>query len=159
MITRAGYLSLGIKDHYIKYKKSESYELLIDDYKLYKEVISFIFGRIWFYMFSERWIFTAPNNFGQFYVKESLESKKGHKDWKKSKEQGKLVRSFNYHTNGRTFYMYWCKTLTRMDNKNKYKFKAFRGEPDKCTGQIGLNAWIRKCAADPFLPDFRGHLI
>lgn len=110
-------------------------------------------------MFKDRWIFKAPCNFGYFYVAETFDPKGFYTDWKKSAEKGKIVRTYNFHTSGRQFYIKWDKVTSRVTNNTFYKFVPFRGDVDELSGKRGLAAWIKKCSKDPYLNDFRGHLI
>ena len=157
-VSEHGYVMVGINDHYKLYAKSEKKNPPLTA-KLYKEVLRFIFIRIWNYMFKERWIFNAPANFGQFYVKESLNNDNSFKDWKKSKEIGSIVRKFNAHSKGRSFYITWNKLLTKMHHKTKYRFIPYRGSAEELSGKRGLAAWVKESSINPYLADFRGHLI
>lgn len=151
-----GYLLVGIRDHYKLYKTSELDHPVLD-YKTYNEVLKFIFIRIWYYMITELWIFNAPFRFGQFYIAETISTAGKYKDWAKTKIKQKLVVDYNYHSNGRKFYIKWNKVTTKMDHKTKYTWSPTRGYD--YIGKRGLAKRIKECSVDPSLKTFRGHLI
>jgi len=47
-------------------------------------------------------------------------------DWKKSKEKGKKIYNFNYHTEGFFFGWHWFKPTARFKHSNLWYFKACR---------------------------------
>ncbi len=47
-------------------------------------------------------------------------------DWKRSKEKGKIIYNFNYHTEGFFFGWTWFKESTRIRNINLWYFKPSR---------------------------------
>lgn len=47
-------------------------------------------------------------------------------DWKKTKEKGKRIYNFNYHTEGFFFGWYWFKETARFKFSNLWYFKASR---------------------------------
>lgn len=155
-----GYMNIGGEEHYRLYKSSGVREgEAIKSKSLHREVVGFVFKRIWYYMFKEKWIFTAPLNFGQFYVCETVSKDGSYLDWSEKEEGKKLRRSFNYHTNGRKFFIKWSKTLCSVNRKTYYKFLPYRGSAEEFTGKRGLAKHIKDCANDPFTKDFRGHLM
>ena len=153
-----GYLTVGVKDHYKAYKLSEKNNKELS-YQDWKDVIEFLFITIWAKIFKENWIFKAPHHIGQFYVAQVPGSKGFFKDWKKTSEKGEVVKKYNIHTNGRKYFIKWCKILTRMPNQTRYAFKPYRGSAEEFTGKRGLAYWIKHCSEDPYLQDFKGHLI
>lgn len=160
--SKYGYVIVGLDDYYRLYNKTS--EKPIKNSDLYKKILRFIFVRIWHYIFKENWRFKAPVNFGQFFVAESYYQKSGistgyFKDWVASKNKGKLVNSYNFHTSGRKFFIKWDKSLCKVHNHKIYRFVSIRGSAEELTGKRGLAAWINKCSEDPYLNDFRGHLI
>ena len=156
-INRRGYLNVGVTEQYKMYKKTV--EKPIGSIVTYRAILSFMFSRIWFYCLTELWIFKAPHNFGEFYIAESLTSKGFFKNWQKSKEKGKVVKSYNMHSSGRKFFIKWEKILTKVKGANRYQFKPYRGKAEDMTGKRGLAYWIKHCSTNPHIPDFRGHII
>jgi len=158
--TRDGYLNHTPVYYYKKYKKEEKLKQSpIRDYKLYKEILEFLFTRIWFYMIRHLWKFTPPLNFGRFYIAESFNSSGKYINWQESRKQGKKVYSYNFHTRGRKFYLKWDKFLANVSHIRMYNFKTYRGSEEELIGNRGLKAYIKQCAENPEVPDFRGHLI
>lgn len=47
-------------------------------------------------------------------------------DWKKTKEKGKIIYNFNYHTEGFFFGWMWFKDTTRFKNADLWYFKPSR---------------------------------
>lgn len=47
-------------------------------------------------------------------------------DWKKTKEKGKIIYNFNYHTEGYFFGWVWFKESTRLRNSDLWYFKPSR---------------------------------
>jgi hypothetical protein len=47
-------------------------------------------------------------------------------DWKKSKEKGKVIYNFNYHTEGYYFGWQWFRKTARFKNSDLFYFKASR---------------------------------
>ena len=47
-------------------------------------------------------------------------------DWKKTKEKGKIIYNFNYHTEGYFFGWLWFKTTARFKNSDLWFFKPSR---------------------------------
>jgi nucleoid DNA-binding protein len=47
-------------------------------------------------------------------------------DWKKTKEKGKIIYNFNYHTEGYFFGWLWFKKTARFKNSNFWNFKPSR---------------------------------
>ena len=76
-----------------------------------------------------------PHGFGDFRIKKKKRKKRvGLEgefnnlpiDWKKSKEKGKKIYNFNFHTEGYFFGWVWNKNSTRLANSNMWYFKACR---------------------------------
>lgn len=158
-VNRHGYLNIGVPQQHELYLKSELKHKPIESITDYRSVMNFLFIRLWYYIFTERWIFTAPLRFGQFYIAESLNPTGFYKDWKASKEKGKVVKSYNFHSSGRKFYIKWDKMLAHITHKTYYRFQPYRGSKEEFTGKRGLAHWVQKCSEEPLLKDFRGHLI
>lgn len=47
-------------------------------------------------------------------------------DWKKTKEKGKTIYNFNYHTEGYFFGWYWFKQTARFRHSDLWYFKPYR---------------------------------
>ena len=47
-------------------------------------------------------------------------------DWQKTKEKGKVIYNFNFHTEGYFFGWYWFKATSRFRNSNFWYFKPSR---------------------------------
>ena len=47
-------------------------------------------------------------------------------DWKKTKEKGKIIYNFNYHTEGYFFGWVWFKESTRFKHSDLWYFKPTR---------------------------------
>ena len=78
-----------------------------------------------------------PSGFGEFSItkkkrkkividKEGIEHINLPVDWKKSKEKGKKIYNFNFHTEGFFFGWIWFKKSTRIKNVNLWWFKPSR---------------------------------
>jgi hypothetical protein len=76
-----------------------------------------------------------PFGFGEFSInKKKRRKKKGTNDefinlpidWKKTKEKGKIIYNFNYHTEGFFFGWTWFKESARLRNTNLWYFKPCR---------------------------------
>ena len=76
-----------------------------------------------------------PHGFGEFSInKKKRRKRKGLNDefvnlpvdWKKTREKGKLIYNFNYHTEGYFFGWYWMKETARFKNHQLWYFKPCR---------------------------------
>lgn len=76
-----------------------------------------------------------PFGFGEFSInKKKRRKKKGLNDefvnlpvdWKKTKEKGKIIYNFNYHTEGYFFGWIWFKETARLKNTDLWYFKPSR---------------------------------
>ena len=76
-----------------------------------------------------------PFRFGEFSInKKKRRKKKGVNDefvnlpidWQKTKEKGKVIYNFNYHTEGFFFGWMWFKGSTRLKNVDLWYFKPSR---------------------------------
>lgn len=76
-----------------------------------------------------------PYGFGEFSINKKKRKKlKGIKDefvnlaidWKRSKEKGKKIYNFNYHTEGFFFGWMWFKETIRLKNSDLWYFKPSR---------------------------------
>lgn len=157
---RRGYLNINLPDIHKLYLKDKRVKKdRIESITDYRDVIQFLFKEVWHRIFKEGWIFNAPARFGQFYVKESGNTDGFYIDWKATKAKGEIVKKYNLHTSGKSFYIRWSKILCRLPNQLCYQFNPCRGNSEELIGSRGLSSWVKKCAEDPFTPDFRGHII
>jgi nucleoid DNA-binding protein len=77
-----------------------------------------------------------PSGFGEFSIAkkkpEKIKEHNGKKyinlpvDWKKTREKGKMVYNFNYHTEGYRFSWYWFKKRSSLSLSALWYFKASR---------------------------------
>lgn len=77
-----------------------------------------------------------PSGFGEFSINKKKRRKikgTGGKefinlpvDWKKTKEKGKIIYNFNYHTEGYFFGWTWFKETARLKNSDLWYFKPSR---------------------------------
>lgn len=76
-----------------------------------------------------------PYGFGEFSInKKKRRKRKGLNDefinlpidWQKTREKGKLIYNFNYHTEGYFFGWMWFKTAARFRNSDFWYFKPTR---------------------------------
>ena len=77
-----------------------------------------------------------PFGFGEFSInkkkRRKLKDKDGKEyinlpvDWQRTKEKGKMIYNFNYHTEGYFFGWLWFKESTRLKNINLWYFKPCR---------------------------------
>jgi nucleoid DNA-binding protein len=77
-----------------------------------------------------------PYGFGEFAInkkkRKRIKSKDGREfinlpvDWKKTREKGKIIYNFNFHTEGYFFGWIWFKNTARVRNTVLWYFKASR---------------------------------
>lgn len=76
-----------------------------------------------------------PYGFGEFTIKKKKRKKKVGLnnefinlpiDWKKTKEKGKKIYNFNFHTEGYFFGWLWLKNTARLQNLEMWYFKPCR---------------------------------
>lgn len=89
-----------------------------------------------------------PFGFGEFSVnKKKRRKKKGLNDefvnlpvdWKKTKEKGKIIYNFNYHTEGYFFGWMWFKETARLRNTELWYFKPCRNTSRLLSHYINTN--------------------
>ena len=154
-----GYLQQGPVQFFSEYTKDPSIKSeKVKTIVIYREVLNFIFLRIWHYMYTERWVYKAPR-IGSFYVAESVQSKGFFKDWALTKKLGKITCNYNYHTNGRKFFIRWSFIGCKLRHIRVYRYSPYRGSKEEFSGKRGLAHYIKQCSEDPNTPDFRGHII
>lgn len=135
------------KDNYDQFcKKHPSIHLTFDQWK---EII---------YMFNEsfkEYILETgervkfPFGFGEFSInKKKRKRVKGSKDrefinlpvdWKKTKEKGKIIYNFNFHTEGYFFGWVWFKNTSRIKNCDLWYFKPSRSTSRLLAHYININ--------------------
>lgn len=156
-----GYLNIGSPLHYKMYKQDYRLVNKAVTYKLHKAIVAEFLNQVWHYILTENWVFTAPASMGQFYVKVVETANSKYTDWIETRKQGKVVKRYNFHTNGKQFKIIWAKVLFKNPRKSLYSFKACRGGVFNNTnyiGQRGLAKWIKKCAEDPKMSNFEGNI-
>lgn len=156
---RNGYVQVSFPQFYSFYKKQDKIKNKIQNYKLARNVLEFIFKRVWHYMIKETWIFKAPFKIGMFYIAENPYSKGFYKNWQKTRKKGELVYDYNLETSGHKPFIKWAKNLYKSSAKDCYRFRAFRGSKESGIGYRGMWAYIKELANDPFQKDFRGHIL
>lgn len=89
-----------------------------------------------------------PFGFGEFSInKKKRRKKKGLNDefvnlpvdWKKTKEKGKIIYNFNYHTEGYFFGWMWFKETARLRNTELWYFKPCRNTSRLLSHYINTN--------------------
>lgn len=89
-----------------------------------------------------------PFGFGEFSVnKKKRRKKKGLNDefvnlpvdWKKTREKGKIIYNFNYHTEGYFFGWMWFKETARLRNTELWYFKPCRNTSRLLSHYINTN--------------------
>lgn len=159
-MTRLNNLKIVGSDHYRLYlKDSRRKEPKIERQAEYREILDFLFRRIWYYIFYENWIFQAPAKLGHFYVAEKLGKDKGYVDWQQSRKEGKKIYKKNLHSFGRKFFLRWNRDGCQNSHRYLYTIKFIREDREVNAGSRGLNKVVREFADDPNRPDFRGHII
>lgn len=157
-VNSSGYLVVTVQNLHNKYKNHPRRKSKTLDYKTYRAVLEFMFKRVWYYMITELWVFKPPHNFGEFYIAEIIGSNGFYKNWKRTKEEGKLVKEYNLHTRGKRFFTKWNKRLAKIRNKSCYSFSAYRGNKEEIVGKRGIAGWVKECANDPTKKDYRPHI-
>lgn len=156
---RGKYLDIRVPEQHRMYLKDPMRKSPpIQKVSEYRAVLNFIFERIWFYMFSKEWIFTAPLSIGQFFV--AAGHCKYYTDWQETRRTGKVVKKYNMHTDGKSFFIKYDRTLSKGAVLELYGFKPHRGYfQEGFIGSRGLSRWIQHCQNDPYLPDLKGHIV
>lgn len=124
----------GSKDNYIQFcKKTPSVKISFDEWT--KIVYSFtdLFKE---YILESGDKAKLPCGFGEFSInkkkRKSIKKNNGREfinlpiDWKKTKEKGKYIYNFNYHTEGYFFGWIWFKSSARLRDVTLWYFKPSR---------------------------------
>lgn len=91
-----------------------------------------------------------PYGFGEFSINKKIRKKiktspEGRDfinlpvDWKRTREKGKIVYNFNYHTEGYFFGWVWFKNTVRFKNADLWYFKATRETSRLLSHYIKIN--------------------
>ena len=149
---------VGYKDMYKFYKNCGLRDKPVT-YKLYVEILKFVFLKIWWEIITNIWRFKMPFKLGSIYVVDKVGCSPKYKDWVDSKEKGEGVKRYNMHTKGHRFRFKWNKSIGGPKHLLLYNMYVCRFEyTDDIAGSRGLARWIKKCAADPLMKDFKAHL-
>jgi hypothetical protein len=122
------------KDNYNKFCKDQpSIKLTYDEWRNIIYTYSEMFKE---YILESGDKAKLPFGFGEFSInkkkRRKLKSADGKDfinlpiDWQKTKEKGKVIYNFNYHTEGYFFGWMWFKTTTRIKNSDLWYFKPSR---------------------------------
>ena len=122
------------KENYIDFcKKNPSIKLTFDEWRNIIYSYSDSFKE---YILETGEKAKLPFGFGEFSINKKKRRKvksNGEKefinlpvDWKKTKEKGKIIYNFNYHTEGFFFGWMWFKETTRLKNVDLWYFKPTR---------------------------------
>ncbi len=123
----------GSRDNYVRFcKKHPSIKISFDDWK---NVIYTFNESFKTYILETGEKAKLPAGFGEFSINKKKRKKtKGLNDefvnlpvdWKKTKEKGKIIYNFNYHTEGFFFGWMWFKDTARIKNIDLWWFKPSR---------------------------------
>jgi len=121
------------KENYINFcKKNPSIKISFDDWKNIVYSFNESFKN---YILETGERAKLPSGFGEFSINKKKRRKvKGLNDefinlpvdWKRTKEKGKVIYNFNYHTEGYFFGWVWFKNTTRIKNIDLFYFKPTR---------------------------------
>ena len=121
------------KDNYINFcKKNPSIKISFDEWKNIVYLFNDTFRN---YILETGEKAKLPFGFGEFSInKKKRRKRKGLNDefinlpidWQKTKEKGKVIYNFNYHTEGYFFGWMWFKDSARLKNVDLWYFKPTR---------------------------------
>jgi nucleoid DNA-binding protein len=121
------------KENYINFcKKNPSIKISFDEWKNIVYSFNESFKN---YILETGEKAKLPFGFGEFSINKKKRRKvKGLNDefvnlpvdWKRTKEKGKVIYNFNYHTEGYFFGWVWFKNTTRIKNVDLFYFKPTR---------------------------------
>jgi len=121
------------KENYINFcKKNPSIKISFDEWKNIVYSFNESFKN---YILETGEKAKLPSGFGEFSINKKKRRKvKGLNDefvnlpvdWKRTKEKGKIIYNFNYHTEGYFFGWVWFKNTTRIKNIDLFYFKPTR---------------------------------
>lgn len=157
-VNRYGNLSIGFPELYYLYKHCGLKKPPVSK-KLYVAVLKFVFLKIWEQIIKNIWRFKMPFKLGSYYIVDKVGATPKHKDWISTREKGELVRRYNIHTKGHRFRFKWNKGIGGPRHLFFYNLNPCRfTKGNEIAGRRGLARWIKKCAADPLMKDFKAHL-
>ena len=122
------------KENYINFcKKNTSTKLSFDEWKNIVYLYIDLFRE---YILESGEKAKLPYGFGEFSINKKKRNKtkviEGKElinlpiDWQKTKQKGKIIYNFNYHTEGYFFGWTWFKKTARFKNTNLWYFKPSR---------------------------------
>jgi hypothetical protein len=122
------------KENYINFKRSNP-DIKIE-YDVWKKIIYAFNEGFRDHILNTGEKIKMPFGFGEFsIIKKKRKKIKGIDgkefinlpiDWKKTKEKGKVIYNFNYHTEGYFFGWYWFKRTAFFKNSDLWYFKPYR---------------------------------
>lgn len=157
------YLHITCKDLYRKYKfdkRRNRRKFPPVPAEVATDIIEFIHKQIWYHMVKDLWNFKAPAGMGEFRVRESTRASGFYTNWGKTELTGKKEISYNMHSNGRKFYLFWDKSSVKLRNSAMYAFDPYQGLYGvRYYGRKGLGIHIKELSEDPTVPDYRAHIL
>ena len=135
------------KDNYINFcKKHSSTKLTFDEWRIIVYSFTESFKN---YILETGEKAKLPYGFGEFAINKKKRKKmkviNGEEfinlpvDWQKTKEKGKLIYNFNYHTEGYFFGWMWFKETARFKNIDLWYFKPSRTTSRLLSHYIKIN--------------------
>lgn len=151
-------LIVGYPHFYKFYSKCDTKKPPVSS-KLYSDILQFVFLKIWEEIIKNIWRFKMPFKLGSVYVVDKVGGSPKYKDWVNSKEKGEEVVKYNLHTKGHRFRFKWNKGIGGPRHLLLYNMYVCRFEKSETiAGSRGLARWIKQCAANPLVKDFKAHL-
>lgn len=133
MRTKVDWRSGGNANYKDFCKKNPEIKLSLDEWR---NIVYMFFDEFRIYILETGEKAAMPYGFGDFSVNKKKRKKvkigKGREfinlpiDWKKTREKGKVIYNFNFHTEGYFFGWLWFKTAKRVRNIDLWYFKASR---------------------------------
>lgn len=117
-------MSITLEDFYKDYKEKYKDTEFHLEKKEYKRLVGLITDHIMDTVKKGR-VVKFPLNLGQFYIYKRLQKHKPI-DWYNTKKYGKVIRHFNFQTDGYVYRFGWDKRKARFTNKTLYEFKVLR---------------------------------
>lgn len=151
------HLSYTLVDFYEEYEEErENFPRKLNREE-YLRVMKDLFYELSLAIIRDKYRWDIGFRLGSIYISKSTQKQgKAPINWKKTNEQGKIIRHTNFHTNKNVFRWKWRKEARRCFFKNRsfYSFKAVDDKVNRKIGKRGLSAWVQKCATDPYLKDY-----
>lgn len=136
-------------DFYSEYKESRKDFPVEISKAQYNAILKDFFKELATAIIQKRYQFKIPYKMGFILIRKNRVSpQKKAIDWKRTKEEGKIVRHNNLHTDGYCFRWSWRKNNSYCSFKNSrfYTFEPTLDKHNREIGTRGLAAWIKKCA-------------